>query len=253
MKKSQALLLVVIAAILVFSNSLKAQGSAFILPDDYKKNVIKWNVTPFLIWGTRNINLSYERVLSPNRSFSINAGYFELPSTGLFDSISISNTRKKGGFTLSGDYRFYFKNRNKNFAPDGLYWGVYGSYHHYQFRNDLEVINSPNVQGMLELNGKLNIVSLGVELGYQFVIKERFTIDLIFMGPSLSMYNTNMTLDGNLTVDGQEDYLKAIYDILVAKYPGMKELIRDRKFDGKGAKTSMGFGLRYMIQLGYRF
>jgi hypothetical protein len=253
MKKSQATLLIIFTATLFFPSSLKAQDSTIVLPDDYKRNVIKWNITPFLLWSNRNINLSYERVLSPNRSFSVNAGYFELPSTGSFDSLNISNTRKKAGFSISGDYRFYFKNRNTNFAPDGLYWGVYGSYHHYQFRNDLEVINSPDVQGMLELNGKLNIVSLGVELGYQFVIKERFTIDLIFMGPSLSMYNTNMTLDGNLTVDGKEEYLKAIYDILVAKYPGMEELIRDREYDGKSAKTSMGFGLRYMIQLGYRF
>ena len=82
------------------------------LPNDYKRNVIKWNLTPFLLWSKRNINFSYERVLKPNRSFSVNAGYFELPSTGIYDSLNIENTKKKTGFTISGDYRFYFKNRN---------------------------------------------------------------------------------------------------------------------------------------------
>ena len=92
---------------------------------DYKKNVIRWNITPFLIWDSRNINLGYERTLSPYRSFSVNAGYFVLPSLvqGLYDSLNIERTGQKWGFSVSGDYRFYFKKRNKRMAPDGLYWG----------------------------------------------------------------------------------------------------------------------------------
>ena len=253
MKKPILLIILFIFILSSFSNNLFSQDSTLTLPEKYRRNVIKWNATPFLIWSKRNINFSYERILSPHRSFSVNLGYFELPSTGIYDSLNITNTSKKSGFTISGDYRYYFKNRNKNFAPDGLFWGVYSSYHHYQFSNDIEVINSPTVQGNLLLKGKLDILSLGVELGYQFVIKERFTIDLIFMGPSLSMYKTNLTLDGNLTVDGQEEYLKAIYDLMVTKYPFFEELVTTGETESKGAKTSFGFGLRYLIQFGYRF
>ena len=256
-----------IALLLLFSISIFAQSESKKekassqefkkFPDTikYKRNVIKWNLTPFVLWSKKDINISYERVLSPYRSFSVNAGYFELPSfaQGLFDSINMTNTRKKSGFTVSGDYRFYFKKRNTRMAPDGLYWGVYSSFHHYQFKNDIAVIDSPDVQGNLLFGGGFNILSCGLELGYQFVVWDRLAIDLIFMGPSLSLYNAKMTLDGDLTVDGKEDYLQAIYDILVARYPGIKELIGDRTVKQNGASTSLGFGLRYMIQIGYRF
>ncbi|MCF8364519.1 MAG: autotransporter outer membrane beta-barrel domain-containing protein [Bacteroidales bacterium] len=223
------------------------------LPEGYKRNVLKWNVTPFFLWGSQNINLSYERVLKPYRTFSINAGYFVLPSLGSFDSLNFTNERNKSGFSISGDYRFYFKGRNTRNAPDGLYWAVYGSYHHYQFQNDFEVNNSPTIQGKLDLDGSVNVFSAGVELGYQFLIKDRFTIDLIFMGPSLSVYTGQLKLDGDLTVDEKDEYLKAIRDILTGKFPFLDDLVEYGGFSEKGTSTSFGYGFRYMIQLGYRF
>ncbi len=135
------------ALFLILNVPLRAQDEDT-FPEGYKRNLIKWNVTPFFLWSKKNINISYERILSPYRSFSINAGYFEMPSTGLFDSLNIKSANKKGGFSISGDYRFYFKNRNKRFAPDGLFWGVYGSYHYYTFNNDIEVIEDSTSKGI---------------------------------------------------------------------------------------------------------
>jgi hypothetical protein len=228
------------------------QDSALLTPD-YKRNTIKWNMTPFLIWDYSNINFSYERILSPYKSFSVNAGYFTLPSTGIYDSLNISSENKKLGFTFSGDYRWYFKKRNKNFAPDGLYWGTYGSFHYYEFTNDITVINSDLAQGSVTLNGRLNIISAGVELGYQFAVGKRWTFDLVFMGPSLSLYSGKFTLGGNLTVDEESEYLQAIYDIFVGKFPGLKTLITEGNFSPGGTATSIGYGMRYLIQVGYRF
>lgn len=255
-----ALLLLFSISIFAQSESKKEKASSKEFkkfPDTlkYKRNVIKWNLTPFLLWSKKDINISYERVLSPYRSFSVNAGYFELPSlaNGLFDSINMTNTRNKSGFTVSGDYRFYFRKRNTRMAPDGLYWGVYSSFHHYQFKNDIAVINSPDIQGNLLFGGKLNIMALGIELGYQFVVWDRLTIDLIFMGPSISIYNYKLTLDGDISVDSENEYLQAIYDILIARYPGLIELMGEGVVDKNGISTSFGYGLRYMIQIGYRF
>jgi len=244
-------------AILISTTMLVWNGSfaqdSVTFPPEYKKNIIKWNMTPFLIWDYSNINLSYERVLSPYKSFSFNAGYFTLPSTGIYDSLNIASDNKKFGFTLSGDYRWYFKKRNKNFAPDGLYWGVYGSYHYYSFENNITVINSDVAQGSVTLNGKLNIISAGVELGYQFAVGKRWTFDLVFIGPSLSVYSGKFSLDGNLSVDEESEYLQAVYDILISNLPGLKTLISDRKLNPGGATTSIGYGMRYLIQVGYRF
>lgn len=246
-----------ITCLFLFTLPAKAQ-KGYTFPDSvkYHKNVIKWNLTPFILWSKKNINLGYERVLSPYRSVSINAGYFELPALfkGLVDSLQIQASNKKSGFSVSGDYRFYFKNRNKKMAPDGLYWGVYSSYYHYQFENDIRVINNPSIQGNLQFGANINILNAGVQMGYQFVVwKDRMTIDLIFMGPSISMYAMSLKLKGNIDVDKEDEYLKAIYDILSAKIPGFDQLTTEGKLTTSEVNVSMGFGLRYMIQLGFRF
>jgi len=139
-------------------------------------------------------------------------------------------------------------------APDGLYWGPYGSFHHTQFKNKIVLLNQDPALNAL-FGGKINIAAVGVELGYQFIIKERLSIDLIFMGPSFSMYNFNLTLgaEGEGDFDPDDKYLQAIYDILKANIPGFDKLVQDGEVTGSGASYSTGFGLRYMIQIGYRF
>ena len=138
-------------------------------------------------------------------------------------------------------------------APDGLYWGVYGSYHYYQFENSITVLNSPTIEGKLTLGSNINIISTGVELGYQFIIKKRLSFDIIFMGPSLSVYTTKFTLGGTLNVDEDDEYLQALYDILKNTIPGFEQLVQNRDLTSKGANLNLGFGMRYMIQIGYRF
>lgn len=224
------------------------------LPDSaYKRNVIKWNLTPFLLFSNKNINIGYERVLSPYRSFSVNAGFFELPKMALLDTIRLERVTKKTGFNVSGDYRFYFKNRNKRMAPDGLYWGIYSSFYHTQFGMDVNAINNPDIQGYLSFGGKFNVLNAGVELGYQFVIKERLTIDLILVGPSLSLYNKELRLEGEINAEDYEEYLQALYDILVNIFPGFDQLLGEGFLKAKGATLSFGAGYRYMIQIGFRF
>jgi len=217
-----------------------------------KRNVLKWNLTP-MMWSVKNVNLSYERVTSSNRSFSVNTGYFVLPSFGSYDSINIERAKKKWGFSISGDKRFYFKNRNTRSAPDGLYWGVFGSLHYYRFENEFTLVNSEIAEGKLTLDGNFNMLSAGVELGYQFVLKNNLTIDLIFIGPSISTYSANLGISGNLKVNEESEYIEAIYDVLISKYPGIDNLIKEKNISDSGALFSVGPGLRYMIQIGYRF
>ena len=139
-------------------------------------------------------------------------------------------------------------------APDGLYWGIFGSFYHYQFENSIVVIDNPSIQGDLILGANINVINAGVELGYQFVVwKDRMTIDLIFMGPSLSAYAKKFSLSGDIDADEEDEYLKAIYDILAASIPGFKQLVDEGSLTANGANVSMGFGLRYMIQIGFRF
>jgi len=245
-------LLVILFSVLVF-DTIDAQEKLNYYDSAYKHNVVKWNITPFLIWGYKNINFEYERTLTPFRSFSINAGLFILPHSGIFDSLNISHSNKSIGFTVSGDYRFYIKNTNKIAAPGGLYWGIYTSFHNYNFQNDIYVLNNDNVSGTINWKGGLNIFSTGLEFGYQFPFKKRWTVDVVFLAPSVSLYNLNMKLSGNIDFDEENEYYKALVDILKNLIPGFDDLISDGWSTDKGIKTSFGLGFRYLIQIGYRF
>ena len=114
-------------------------------------------------------------------------------------------------------------------------------------------MNSSVASGDLILNGNIGILSAGVELGYQFVFKNNLTIDLIFIGPALSTYSGKLGISGNLDVDEDSEYLKGIYDVLVARFPGIDKLLDEKSVKSNGAVFSLGPGMRYMIQIGYRF
>ncbi len=259
MKKT---ILVLASFLLVINFSIQGQSvsNPYVQPDDMqgstklltKRNVLKWNLTP-MIWNYRNINISYERVTSNNGSFSVNAGYFVLPKISLADSFNIERNKKNRGFSISGDKRYYFKKRNTGLAPDGLYWGIFGSVHYYEFETSFKIVNSTIAKGELILNGNIGIISAGVELGYQFVLKNNITIDLIFMGPALSTYSAKLGISGNAQVDKDSEYIQAIYDVLVAKFPGIDKLLEEKSVKDNGTVFALGPGLRYMIQIGYRF
>ncbi len=237
---------------LLFSNAVNAQETINYYDSAYKHNVLKWNITPFVIWGYKNVNFEYERTLTPFRSFSVNAGLFILPHTGLFDSLNIQHSNKSIGFTVSGDYRFYIKNTSKLPAPGGLYWGIYSSFHNYNFQNEI-YLNSDNANGTINWKGSLNIFSTGLEFGYQFPLKKRWTVDVVFLAPSVSLYNINMQLSGNIDINEENEYYQALEDILKKLFPGFGDLIADGWSTDKGIKTSFGLGFRYLIQIGYRF
>ena len=93
-----------------FSFIASAQSDSLEVIPDYK-NVIRYNLTPTLVLGTGSYVFGYERVLKPHRSFSINAGFIQMPKVGsnILDTLQIDRVSKRNGFSFAADYRFYFK------------------------------------------------------------------------------------------------------------------------------------------------
>ena len=252
MKKIITVILSIILSICLFQVA-DAQTDMGFPEENYKRDIIKWNITPFVLWSRKNINLSYEHVLKPNRSFSINAGFFELPTAGIYDSLDIQSDVNDWGFTVSGDYRYYVTKRNPKSAPDGLYWGPFVSYHHYQFENSITFIDNPDIEGDLLLDGRYNVFSGGVQIGYQFIIKEKLSIDMVFLGPSLSVVSGSFNHHGQITSEEYEEYLDAIRDMLISNSRIINYLYREGLIDETGVTSSFGLGFRYLVQIGYRF
>jgi len=216
-----------------------------------RKNVIKYNPTPKMLWSSNNWTFSYERILKKNQSFTVGLGYLEfgqLIKDTIADFLRITN-RWKQGFNLSFEYRFYLKNRNTRPIPDGLYLAPYFSLYRYKFGNGLDIIQTP-ADDFAKLTGSFFILNVGGELGYQFVFWKRLTIDLILVGPSFSYYGGKINIKGDIEWD---EINSEIYDKLKEKYPMIDDFVLNETFKKEGKLGMTSYGLRYLIQIGFIF
>lgn len=225
-----------------------------IVKKDYK-NIIRWNVTPMAVVGPKSIVLGYERIVKPWQSFSINLGYLEKAPLENADGIplEIFDHSNKGGFDISLDYRFYFKKRNKYKAPDGLYWGPYTSYISIWQDASVDLLDNNAVVNTVHFNARFSMFNLGAQLGYQFVIKERFTIDLILMGPSYAYYDMNLALKYEQTFNPDDPFYQDLLELINESSPALANFIRKGEIDASGRLKFHYYGFRYGVQLGYRF
>lgn len=149
------------------------------LPLAAQQNVIK--VAPGKLIS-RNLALTYERVLSDNRSVSIDLhNFFRRDPIGQFstaldefntDTFNVSNL-SFGGFTLTPNYRHYFGGR----APRGFYFSPFLRFFQYTgtWALDYQGVNAEEVM----LDGRLRFRGLGggLSVGFQFLIADRVSID----------------------------------------------------------------------------
>ncbi len=220
-----------------------------------RKNIVRWNLTPMFVVGPKSIVFGYERVFNNNQSLSINVGYLEkAPLTNNEgEPIQFFDQSTRGGFDVSVDYRFYFKKRNKFPAPDGLYWGPYSSIYQLWQDASINLIDKNAIKNTAIYNADFKIINLGIQLGYQFVFKNRFTLDLMLLGPSYSHYSLEMNLKFKNDINIDDPFYQELYDKIVSSNPWIGEFIKNRKFEANGRLKFGYYGFRYGVQLGYHF
>jgi len=220
--------------------------------DTLRKNTIKIDLTSFMLYRNALV-FSYERVTKPNQSFNITAGLQQFPQLLSFDSdtIAVRKNYSASGFKFGADYRFYLRKENKFHAPHGVYLGPYFSYLNFDNDRLLEVNNNGTMESG-NLTTKISVVNIGVQLGYQFVLNDRWTIDLTFIGPSMSRYAAKIKLHDNFTFD-LDDIDEALLEELTDRFPGFSDLISNKEVDSTGKADTWGFGYRYEFQVGYHF
>jgi hypothetical protein len=101
----------------------------------------------------------------------------------------------------------------------------------------------------------LAMISLGFDLGYQFVFWKRLTIDLMVFGPSLRYSYGKGEISGDLDLD--EDQIEAIDDEMAAKlierFPLLSQIFSDESLSFNGSRSTFDTGFRYTIQVGFHF
>ena len=219
------------------------------------KNTILFNLTNPLIFGSSYI-LGYERVLNHRHSFSINIGTTSFPGSDRreTDSLKVNDVDDKSGMNISADFRFYLAKENKYAAPRGVYIGPYYSYNNFA-RDHSWILKSTNGGAPMQVNSelRLNVHTIGFELGYQFVFWDRLALNMILLGPGISAYNFKASIGSNLSQADKEKLFEAINDALADKFPGYDIAIDQGEFQKKGSTNSTSLGYRYMVQIGFRF
>lgn len=163
-------------------------------------NTVKLNVAAGYF---RNLSLFYERKLNDHWSLQMGAGSKfggKIPKIiGLGNVVLTSNTGGIKGFSFTPEARYHFRFCDCN-DWTGLYAGVYARYTRlfgdmvFNFWNGNEYIDVGGAGDMREYG-------FGLQLGYQFVFKKRFIVDLMFMGPRTSFQKLKLELDSDFAAD----------------------------------------------------
>jgi len=218
-----------------------------------RRNTVKLDLTSQLLYS-KSVVLAYERVTKAHQSLVVTAGYHTFPTLlTLGSNIRVTDDNKRSGFVLGGEYRFYLAKENKYAAPHGVYLGPYMTYHQFANNRNVEVTNSDGSLSQAILDSRFNVFNIGVQLGYQFIINDRWSIDFAFIGPSTSYYSADIDLGGNFNPDELSQHQQEILQALADKFPFLKDLLEDNTVSASGKSSKWSFGYRYFFQVGYHF
>jgi len=257
MKNINSIFKILLAIISIMSiTSVYGQQDSISKKQRSIRNGIFINPTPAMIYSIWDFTPGYERVhKTKDRSWVITAGPFILST--MADSM-VSSTVKKVGETRQGihvgtEYRFYVRKRNKGRAPDGLYWGPYAFYNYSKNSLQLDLYSGNTYLGQGTYNFEFQMGHLGIQVGYQLIFAKRFSLDMIFIGPSLGFYGAKNTYDSNMNDTQKQELI----DALTNEYPdkiGVFNSLYQKLHAGVGeGKIFFGGGYRYSFRLGYRF
>lgn len=218
------------------------------------KNSVKFNVSNTLLYDN-SIQFSYERMIKENQSLNIFTGYQEFPLITVdIDNVDFARNSDRKGYSIGADYRFFLGKINKYKGPRGVYLAPFVSF--FQFDTDRKLMyTNPNsgVVSEANINSKFNLTNIGGELGYQFVLWDRFVIDCVLFGPSLTHYKFNTKLDGDIPGLDENEVFQKLIEAIKNKFPGIDGITGDEGIEKKGVQSVTAVGFRYNISIGYRF
>ena len=207
-----------------------------------------------MIFSPKYNVIGYERVINPHQSVSMSIGRFALSKFIEFDtdSLGLVDQYNDRGFNISFDYRFYLKSENKYQAPRGVYLGPYYAFNSFS-REITWDLNTNDFSGQVKSNIDLTANLIGLQMGYQFVLWNRVSIDMILMGPGAWFFNLKTTFDTSMSPEDETMLLEELNAALEEKFPGSDFVIDGEGLQAKKTTRTAAMGLRYMVNVGFRF
>jgi hypothetical protein len=218
------------------------------------KNTVRINITNPMLFGSKSTIVGYERVINKHQTASIGIGRIGFPrlvGSGL-DSLGITSQAHDKGFNISFDYRFYLKKENKFAAPRGVYLGPYYAFNSFS-RDVTWDVKTSGYNGKVTTGINLTANLIGVQMGYQFVLWDRMTIDMILMGPGEWFFHMKTKFSTDLPIEEETMLLEKLNQMLKDKFPGSDAALHGGGFDAKKTTSTSAMGFRYMVNVGFRF
>jgi hypothetical protein len=218
------------------------------------RNTIKYNITNPMLFGWKFNVIGYERVIMEHQTASITMGRVAFPrlSGDYADEIGITDQQDDKGFNFSLDYRFYLRKENKYGAPRGVYIGPYYAYNHFT-RELIWNLNTSSFTGTVNTDINLSANFIGAQLGYQFILWNRLTIDMILMGPGQWFFNMKTDFSTSLSAADETLLLEKLNEKFKEKFPGSEFIFRGEGFNAEKSSSTQATGIRYLINIGFRF
>jgi hypothetical protein len=215
-------------------------------------NIIKLNslAVPF-----NNVALVYERAIISRVSAGIGVSYKvsgEAPSLFKEESEIIdARFDKINGFSITPEARYYLRTCEPS-KLEGFYAGLYLRYTHLNSGVDFVYFTASDQVENYRADMTLNEFGAGIQLGYQILLWERFSIDFLFFGPRFSRYRMEYRFDpapSPVFLGDLSDYLNDIIDRFGLDYN--LELQPEGQYT---ANSSFSFAnMRFGLSLGFAF
>jgi hypothetical protein len=219
--------------------------------DTIKHHTVKANILAPTFF--RNLSLYYEYGLNEHWSLQLGAAYKfggSIPAfIGLGGFVVSSESSGIRGYSVAPEARYYFSNCNCG-NQKGLYLGFYGKV--LKLYGDITFSYWSDSQSRyidIGGSGDMREFGFGFQLGYQFTIRERFMVDLMFMGPRTSFHHLKLEMDSQFAseviprIEDEINERLAWWGIDPVSIPKEGSTTVDFRFNN----------FRYAIAIGYRF
>jgi len=215
-------------------------------------NIIKINSLALVF---NNLSLVYERGIIPRVSAGIGVGYKYAGAapkllTAENSTIGVQYDKIKG-FSITPEARYYIKSCDPG-QLDGFYAGLYLRYTGYTTAADFEYIPENNTPEYYHSDIALREFGVGIQLGYQLIIKERFSIDFLFLGPRFSSYHFGYEFDQEPSqefLDDLSEYMNEVVDRFGLDY----NVDIQQEGEAKASTTFSFANVRFGLSLGFAF
>ena len=214
-----------------------------------RKNEIGLVITD-LVDGS--FELRYERKVGQH--ISLGLGTALKGKSGLFSISGIDRERIKtgdinySGFKLIPDVRYYLE-KTQQYELDGFYFGAYSKYFHFGSDLNGTYISKDQTNYNIAFDAKINILSVGLMVGYKLALSKRFNIDFMILGPGTSHHSYKLVPRTQIPDEFYDDLNEALKNF------SLYDLIQsDFRFNFKESKTKFStVSFRYGLTVSYTF